>query len=61
MSQSPPPDDWRHHEHCEFCFGKFSENPGDLREGYASADRYRWVCETCFRDFRDEMDWKLEG
>lgn len=48
------------HEHCEFCFAKFSENPADLQEGYTSQDNYRWVCEPCFRDFRDEMSWKLE-
>jgi hypothetical protein len=48
------------HEHCEFCFEKFSESSADLQEGYASEDNYRWVCEACFRDFRDEMDWKIQ-
>ena len=47
------------HEHCEFCFAKISEGPDDLHEGYASDDKYRWVCDDCFSDFRDEMDWKV--
>ena len=35
------------HEHCEFCFGKFSENQGDLHFGYCTLDRYHWICDRC--------------
>ena len=47
------------HDHCEFCGAKFSEQPEDLHVGYATADRYRWICENCFRDFRDMFQWTV--
>lgn len=44
------------HEHCAFCFEKFSELDGDLHEGYCtSPDNGKsayWVCENCFMDFK---------
>ena len=38
------------HDHCEFCGGKFTDEPapGTLQEGYATADDYRWICARCF-------------
>lgn len=48
------------HEHCEFCFGKFSENQGDLHFGYCTLDRYHWICDRCFGDFKDLFKWTLE-
>ena len=51
------------HEHCEFCWAKFSERDGDLHEGYCTepddAGRLFWVCPTCFRDFQTDFKWKL--
>lgn len=47
-------DNWDH-DHCEFCWYKFSEN--DL--GYCTLDQYHWVCETCFRDFKDFFSWSV--
>jgi hypothetical protein len=43
------------HAHCEFCFAEFSLVPNEdtLREGYATADDYHWVCVRCFEDFKD--------
>ncbi len=48
------------HAHCEFCWAKFSEYAGDLREGYATTDEYRWICPECFQDYKDRFQWVLE-
>lgn len=47
------------HEHCEFCFDKFSEEENTLHEGYCTMDRYRWICEVCFRDFHEQFEWTV--
>ena len=50
------------HDHCEFCWAKFSEVPSDadaLTEGYASSDSHRWVCRQCFDDFRQKFEWTI--
>ncbi len=47
------------HEHCEFCWAKFSAQPEDLHSGYCTLDRYRWICETCFEDFKDDFEWQV--
>jgi hypothetical protein len=47
------------HDHCEFCWRKLSENPEDLNSGYATPDDYHWICEDCFRDFREKFEWKV--
>jgi hypothetical protein len=65
--------DWDH-DHCEFCFAKFMEAPEPetlklieaddseiLQWGYTTSDRYRWICETCFQDFRDRFGWQVES
>ncbi len=44
-------DKWEH-DHCEFCWAKFSKRDGDLHEGYCTKDRYRWICPACFEDFK---------
>lgn len=45
------------HDHCEFCWGKFSLSPGDLHAGYSTEDSYHWVCPDCYEDFKDEFNW----
>ena len=49
------------HDHCEFCGAKFSVEslPDTLQEGYATADDYRWICPTCFEDFKEMFGWTL--
>lgn len=47
------------HDHCAFCWAKFSEREGDLAEGYATSDRYRWICEACFKDFKSTFQWDV--
>jgi len=47
------------HDHCEFCNAKFceSENESECENvGYATDDNYRWICETCFSDFKDKYN-----
>lgn len=57
------------HDSCEFCFAKFAEKeevPDALHEGYASKDipkrkdGYYWICENCFKEFRNTYKWKVD-
>ncbi len=36
-----------------------SDAPDTLTEGYVTEDNRRWICAQCFRDLKEEMDWKL--
>jgi|LSQX01.1.fsa_nt_gb hypothetical protein len=47
------------HDHCEFCYKKFSNNDYDLHEGYCTLDHYHWICENCYNDFKDMFLWKV--
>lgn len=60
------------HDHCAFCTRKFVESgsalesPETVTAGYAAVGRgpkgeddYHWVCDCCFRDFRDRFAWKV--
>jgi len=49
------------HDHCEFCFEKFSLDSSidELREGYATLDDYRWICPSCFEDFKEMFKWNV--
>jgi hypothetical protein len=50
------------HDHCEFCFEKFSDTiPDALQAGYAADDDYRWICEKCFQDFKEMFRFKIEA
>jgi hypothetical protein len=57
------------HDHCAACWGKFAEfeGPDILHEGYATCDdypkgaRYEWICQTCFDDLKDDMQWTSEA
>ncbi|MDP4151662.1 MAG: hypothetical protein Q8927_19220 [Bacteroidota bacterium] len=37
------------HEHCELCFQKISEYPGDQAEGYFNGSH--WICVECFNKY----------
>jgi len=54
----PPSPEWDH-DHGEFCWKKFSEHPNDLHEGYTTKDQYRWICEQCYNDFKDQFHWQV--
>lgn len=49
------------HDHCEFCTAEFmvEDHPDVLHEGYATLDDYRWICPTCFEDFRERFAWTV--
>jgi hypothetical protein len=48
------------HDHCEFCGVKFGTDGLDaLREGWTTFDEYRWICDTCFSDFRERFKWRI--
>ena len=53
-------ENWEH-DHCEFCWATFTEEdyPDVLHEGYATEDNYRWICQTCFEDFKDMFGWAV--
>ena len=58
---APYSDVWTH-DHCEFCFATFSEHDGPniLHHGYSTEDEYRWICKTCFDEFKEFFDWQVE-
>lgn len=49
------------HDHCEFCWSKFMTDSGEdiFDEGYSTEDGYRWICKTCFEDFKHEFHWEV--
>ncbi len=41
------------HEHCEFCMAKaVTDEPSVF---WCTKDMYRWVCDECFRAFKDKI------
>jgi len=50
------------HDHCEFCWAKFSIEglPDAIDEGYATKDNYHWICKSCFGDFKELFQWKVD-
>jgi hypothetical protein len=51
------------HDHCFFCNTEFSlqDGPGLLHEGYSTEEEYRWICTTCFEDFKDRFHWTVRA
>ncbi len=52
------------HDHCAFCFAKFTDRDDikdSLQEGYCTKDRYHWICEKCFGDFKDRFNWQINN
>lgn len=47
------------HDHCEFCGVKFGDEriADALHEGWTTLDGYRWICDECYRDFKDRFGW----
>jgi len=56
-----PREDWDH-DHCVFCWAKFMEDERSdaLNEGYVTSDGRHWICLTCFHDFHESFEWKVE-
>lgn len=49
------------HDHCIFCWEKFSGFEGALHEGYVTDDERHWICPECFRDFQVMFGWVTDG
>lgn len=47
------------HEHCSFCWEKFSRLNETLKEGYCTEDAKDWVCDKCFDDFKEKFEWTV--
>ncbi len=47
------------HEHCSFCWDKFSANPEDLSVGFQTVDGKYWICEECFEDFKEMFGFEV--
>jgi hypothetical protein len=48
------------HDHCEFCGAKFADAEwAEVREGWTAPTEYHWICDQCFRDFRERFAWKV--
>jgi hypothetical protein len=47
------------HDHCAFCSEAISNFKSDLHNGYCTLDRYHWICEKCFNDFKDIFKWQV--
>ena len=57
---TPPRPGWDH-DHCDFCWQKFSpeDAPDVIRDGYVTADGKHWICPTCVHDFRDRFQFQV--
>jgi hypothetical protein len=71
-----PRPDWDH-DHCLFCWAKFVPRSEEGKEwlgrdshtiyfdGYATVEPSEpgceWVCQRCFNDFSEEMEFVIEG
>jgi hypothetical protein len=57
-----PSKEWDH-DHCEFCWAKFTEHPYSeeptLQVGYVAGQFNHWICEKCFGDFRERFQWRV--
>jgi hypothetical protein len=53
------------HDHCAACWAKFMLAEGCLDRGYAISSAYKrgedseWICEQCFSELREAMNWKI--
>jgi hypothetical protein len=57
------------HDHCAVCWTRIADEriPDSIHEGYTTGPdyskgaRYEWVCDRCFKDLKDEMNWTVGG
>ena len=64
------PDGGNDHQHCALCWEKFGEYW--QHTGYRTAEgrafcyhrrtvvQYDWVCDACFHDFREALQWTVD-
>lgn len=53
---TPDREGWEH-EHCAFCSERI-ETGG--QKAYATLDRYHWICQDCFNDFKEQFQWSVK-
>lgn len=44
------------HDHCAFCNEEINEKTGI---SYATEDKYHWICNECYEDFKKIFNWCL--
>lgn len=44
------------HDYFEFCMEKFIS---EEQIGYCTQDYYYWICENCFEDFQNMVNWEI--
>ncbi len=44
------------HEHCDFCREKALTDKECTF--YCTEDRKYWICEECFKDFKEKFNWE---
>ena len=47
-------------DQCEFCWEVFDEDKNNPLPAYFEPTGQYWICETCFRDFREHFFWEVE-
>ena len=56
--------DWDH-DHCEFCWRRFSEPSAgyidSVEFGYTTPDRFNWICQECVNKYKERFGWIVEG
>lgn len=57
---TPRSESWEH-DHCEFCSAKISQDSSDIKQAYSTDDNYHWVCQSCFKDFKEEFGWSIKS
>ncbi len=50
-----PVGEGRDHDHCGYCWAKFSMAQEDLHSGWTDTAHEHWICEDCYRDFADQL------
>lgn len=55
IQHEPYKKDWDH-EHCEFCNKKITNKD----DAYCTIDKYYWICNDCFADFKNIFMWDIE-
>jgi len=46
------------HEHCHLCYEKATTDRSCTF--YATEDLIHWICEECFKDFKDPFHWQAK-
>ena len=47
-------------DQCDFCFKVFDEDPERPLTAYFEPDQKIWICETCFKDFKNHFNWVVK-